>query len=121
MLFISAAGESFFQLLFALFVFVGVLAVTAFVTRWIAGYQKAKEQGRNLEIIEAIRLSNNKYIHIVRAGQDKYFVIALGKDQVTLLGTLTADELVEYDIDSADKLQSIDFKAMLEKLSKKEK
>ena len=93
MILLSSAGESFFQLVFALFVFVGVLALTAFVTKWIAGYQKTVGANKNLEIIEAIRLSNNKSVQIIRAGVDKYFVVATGKDEVTLLGELSSSQL----------------------------
>ena len=121
MLTLSSAGESIFQLLFAIFVFVGVLAVTAYVTKWIAGYQKAQGVNRNLEIIEAIRLANNKYIQIIRAGEDKYFVIAVGKDEITKLGELSSSQLKEFDGDDSLMQPQIDFKSILEKLSKKEK
>ena len=121
MLTLSAAGESLFQLLFAIFVFIGVLALTAFVTKWIAGYQKMQGLNRNLEVIEAIRLANNKYIQIIRAGEDKYFVIGVGKDEITKLGELSSSQLKE--IEQADSLMQpqLDFKSILEKLSKKEK
>ncbi|MBE5916117.1 MAG: hypothetical protein E7273_04670 [Pseudobutyrivibrio ruminis] len=117
---LSSAGESFFQLIFALVVFVGILALTAFVTKWIAGYQKTQGLNRNLEIIEAIRLSNNKYIQIIRAGEDKYFVIAIGKDEVTLLGELSSSQLKEIEVGDNSIQGSIDFKSILEKLTKKD-
>ena len=120
MLTLSSAGESLFQLLFALFVFVGVLAITAFVTRWIAGYQKAQGLNRNLEVIEAIRLANNKYIQIIRAGEDKYFVIAVGKDEITKLGELSSFQLKEIEVADSLMQPQMDFKSILEKLSKKE-
>lgn len=120
MVLLSSAGESFFQLIFALVVFVGILALTAFVTKWIAGYQKTQGLNRNLEIIEAIRLSNNKYIQIIRAGEDKYFVIAIGKDEVTLLGELSSSQLKEIEVGDNSIQGSIDFKSILEKLTKKD-
>ena len=120
MVLLSSAGESFFQLIFALVVFIGVLALTACVTKWIAGYQKTQGLNRNLEIIEAIRLSNNKYIQIIRAGEDKYFVIAIGKDEVTLLGELSSSQLKEIEVGDNSIQGSIDFKSILEKLTKKD-
>lgn len=118
---LSAAGESVFQLIFALFVFIGVLALTGFVTKWIAGYQKTRGLNKNLEIIEAIRVSNNKYVQIIRAGEDKYFVIAVGKDEITPLGELSSSELREIEpVDSTPQIP-MDFKSILDKLSKKEK
>ena len=121
MLTLSSAGESFFQLLFALFVFVGVLALTAFVTKWIAGYQKTQGLNRNLEIVEAIRITNNKFVQIIRAGEDSYYVIAIGKDDITLLGQLSSDQLKDLDNEPYKPgAATLDFKAILEKLSKKE-
>ncbi len=116
MLFLSSVGESTFQLVVVLFIFVGVLAVTYYVTKWIAGYQKSQYINNNLEVIETVRLTTNKYLQIVRAGQDKYFVIAIGKDEITKLGELTADDLKEIDTSAPE---FVDFKAILEKVTKK--
>ena len=122
MLTLSSAGESIFQLIFVLFVFVGVLALTTFVTRWLASYQKNQGLNRNLEVIEGIRLSNNKFVEIVRAGENRYFVVACGKDEVTLLGEIDPSELKEIDesVTPVPPMQ-MDFKSVLEKFSKKEK
>ena len=120
MLALSSAGESFFQLIFALVVFIGVLFLTTFVTKWIAGYQRTQGLNKNLEVIEAIRLANNKYIQIIRAGEDKYFVIAVGKDEVTLLGELAKDQLKDIDLANSSFQSTLDFKSILDKLSKKE-
>ncbi|SFH62937.1 flagellar protein FliO/FliZ [Pseudobutyrivibrio sp. OR37] len=120
MILLSSAGESFFQLIFALVVFVGILALTTFVTKWIAGYQKSVGLNKNLEIVEAIRLSNNKFVQIIRAGEDKYFVVAIGKDEVTLLGELSSSQLKDID-EPTETIQAVDFKTVLEKLSIKQK
>ena len=119
MLILSAVGESFFQLIFALVVFIGVLALTAFVTKWIAGYQRTQGLNKNLEIVEGIRLASNKYVQIIRAGEDRYFVIAVGKDEVTLLGELSSSELKEIDYTDTSIQLPKDFKSILENLSRK--
>lgn len=119
MLFLSSAGESFFQLIFVLIVFVGVLAVTYYVTKWIAGYQKTQGFNKNLEIIEAIKISSNKYVQIIRAGQDRYFVIAIGKDEVVPLGEISSDQLKEIEEGEVNPVAPIDFKSVLDKFSKK--
>ena len=122
MSFLSSAGESFFQLIFVLVVFVGVLALTAYVTKWIAGYQKTQGLNKNLEIIEAIRITNNKYVQIIRAGEDRYFVIAIGKDEVVPLGEISSDQLKEVDLENANvSLPQVDFKNILDNLTKKNK
>jgi flagellar protein FliO/FliZ len=123
MIVLSSAGESFLQLIVVLIIFVGVLALTTYVTKWIAGYQKTQGLNRNLEVVEAIRLTNNKFVEIVRAGENRYFVVACGKEEVTLLGEISGDELKEIDQSQIVTTPQIpvDFKSVLEKLSKKEK
>ena len=119
MLFLSSAGESFLQLIFVLIVFVGVLAVTYYVTKWIAGYQKTQCFNKNIEIIEEIKISSNKYVQIIRAGQDRYFLIAIGKDEVVPLGEISSDQLKEIEEGTAESNGPVDFKSVLDKFSKK--
>ena len=76
---------------------------------------------RNLEIIEGIRLANNKYVQIIRAGEDKYFVVACGKDEVTLLGEISSSQLREIEDNNSVVQMPVDFKSILNSFSKKEK
>ena len=84
--------DSYVQFITVLLLFVFVLAVTALVTRWIGGYQKGRSAGMNMELLEAIRLSNNKYIQLVRVGR-KYLALAVCKDTVTMLSEIPEEEL----------------------------
>ena len=95
--------------------------MTYYVTKWIAGYQKNQGYNKNLEVIEAIRITNNKYVQIVRAGEDRFFVIAVGKEEVNLLGELTSSELrmLSEEDKAAAGLPPMDFKSVLDKLKKK--
>ncbi|MCF0129029.1 MAG: flagellar biosynthetic protein FliO [Pseudobutyrivibrio sp.] len=119
MLLLSSAGESFFQLLIILFIFVGVLAVTFYTTKWIAGYQKSHTFNRNLEVIETLKITPNKYIQIVRTGKDTYQVIAIGKDEIVSLGTLSEEQLFETtDLQERSSAPGVDFKNILDKVLK---
>lgn len=84
--------DSYVQFITVLLLFVFVLAVTALVTRWIGGCQKGRSVGANMELLEAIRLSNNKYIQLVRIGR-KYLALAVCKDTVTMLSEIPEEEL----------------------------
>ena len=106
--------DSYVQFITVLILFVFVLAVTYVTTRWIANYQKGKAAGSNLEIIEAMRVSNNKYLQIVRAGS-KYLIIGVGKDEIHMLGELSEDELVVLKNKSSER---IDFGSILDKFKK---
>jgi flagellar protein FliO/FliZ len=97
-----------------LVVFVLVLALTAFTTKWISGYQKRQNAGSNIEVVETGRIANNKYVQIVRVGE-KYLVIAVCKDTVTLLGEISKEELK-----ASGKSQGILFKDILERSVKRE-
>ena len=84
--------DSYVQFVTVLLLFVFVLAVTAFVTKWIGGYQKGRSVGKNMELVEALRLSNNKYVQIVRIGR-KYLALAVCKDTVTMLSEIPEEDL----------------------------
>ncbi len=87
--------NSVIELITVLVIFLFVLGLTYYVTRWIAGYQKTKTAQGNLSVIEVIRISNNQYVQILRAGKEQYLVVGVSKDRMTLLATLTQEELRE--------------------------
>lgn len=84
--------SSFAQLIALLIVFVFVLALTFYATKWMAKLQKSQYKNSNIDVIETFRLSNTKYIQIVKLGE-KYIAIAICKDTVTFLTELEADQL----------------------------
>ena len=91
---LTGRTNSYAQFITVLVVFVLVLAVTALVTKWIANYQKVQSANVNIEVIETTRISNNKYIQVVRLGE-RYVAIAVCKDTVTLLGEIPKEQLKE--------------------------
>lgn len=105
---------SYAQFLSVLVIFVLVLGVTAWVTKWMANYQKAQNAGCNIEIIETARITANKYIQLVRVGET-YKVIAVCRDTVTLLGEVSAEQLKLRDTSR----EKASFKELFEKTIKK--
>lgn len=110
----SSGLDSFIQLLSVLVIFVVVLLVAYLVTRWVGNFQKSKNVGGNLEIIETHRLTNNKYLQIIRVGS-KYLVIAIAKDTITMLTTLEEDQLNLLK-ENENNLTSVKFQDVLEKV-----
>ncbi len=92
MLDVSSSLQSFGQLVKVLLIFLFVLVLTAATAKWIANYQKGVGINRNIKAIETFRISSNKYIQIVQVGT-RYFLLAVGKDSVSLLAELTEDQL----------------------------
>ena len=92
----TSSFSNFMQLMGVLLIFLFVLALTYVTTKWIANYQKGKSYNKNLRVIETLRLTQNKYIQIVEAG-DVYLVIGVGKDEITMLTTLTEEQLKDLN------------------------
>ena len=112
---VSGRTESYVQFLTVLVIFVFVLMITYWVTKWTAGYQKGQTSNANMEILETIRLSNNKLVQIIRVGR-KYLAVAICKDTVTMLKEIPEQDLIFSDQNST-KTQG--FKEILEKMQKK--
>ena len=114
----SSRIEAFAQLLTLLIIFIFVLAVTYYVTRFVGNYQKYKLSGSNINILETMRIANNKYIQIVKIGS-RVFAIAVAKDTVSYLCELDEDELIYKESSSGKMLINNDnFKEILEKFKK---
>lgn len=92
MILLSSSFNSFIQLLGVLVIFVFVLVITYFTTKWIGGYQKIQMSGRNFKVVDSVRIAGGKCVQILKLG-DVYLVVAVGKDEVTMLAKLTEDEI----------------------------
>ena len=114
MIILTASGslESFVQFITILLLFLFVLIITYVVTRWVSGIQKIQMTGKNMELVETMRISNSKYLQIVRTGE-KYLVVAVCKDTVTMLTELSADEI---SLSSETEENSLSFREILDKI-----
>ncbi len=107
----SKGANTFAQAATVVIVFVVVLAVTYLVTKWVASYQKEKNSCKNFEIIETMRITQNKFIQIVKAGE-KYLVIGVGKDEINILTELPKEDI---QIRTDDAKPFLKFKEVLER------
>lgn len=114
-LLLTGRSDSYAQFIAVLVIFVAVLGVTAWVTRWIANYQKQQSANYNIEVIETTRIANNKYIQIIRIG-DTYKVIAVCKETVTMLGDVSKEQLKTRILPQQD----LKFKEFFEHAMKKD-
>ena len=55
----SGQVDSFVQFVTVLLLFLVVLVITYGVTRWISGIQKTQMVGRNMEIVDTMRISSS--------------------------------------------------------------
>lgn len=93
MIIAGLSNNSVVQAITVTIVFVLVLALTYFTTRYIGSYQKKHMSHGNIKIIESYRLSGNKVLEIVKTG-DKCFLVAVCKDTVNLIGEVNEDTLI---------------------------
>ena len=74
-------------------------------------------RNKNLQIVESIKIGTNKFICLIKAGEI-YLVVAVGKDEVTMLAQLTEEQLSEVPIRDvvAGNGTTGNFKDVLEKM-----
>ena len=113
---LSTGLESVVQFITVLLIFVFVLVITWISTKYMAGIQKDRYKTGNMELIETLRISNNKYMQIVRVGS-KYYCMAVCKDTVTMLGEIQKEEMVFHE-NSANVHMS--FQDIMEKMKHKQ-
>ena len=89
---ISAAA----QLITLLVIWVIVLVIAYYTTKFVAVRTNGNLKATNVEVIETYRISNTKFIQIVRLGE-KYMAIAVTKEQITPLCELSEDEIVKIE------------------------
>ena len=87
--------EAVVHLVTVTLIFIFVLALAVFTTRWLGNYQKGQMFNKNIKVIETFKLSPNKYVQIIQIGT-RYVAIAISKDTVTKLVELTEEEILEF-------------------------
>lgn len=107
--------EAFVQLITLVIIFALVLAMTYFATRFVGNYKKEKMAGSNISVLETFRLSNSKYIQIIKMGS-KFLAIVICKDSVTVLCELQESDLEFTEVST--QVKSENFKAVLDKFRK---
>jgi flagellar protein FliO/FliZ len=107
--------ENFIQFLSLIVVFILLLVVVYFVTRWIGGMEQRQYGNKNIKIIEGSRVGPNKVIQIVQVGK-KFFVLGIGKDEISYLGEVKEEDLTI----SEENIKPLpDFKEILAKAKEK--
>ena len=101
------------QLIASLFVFVLVLALTYFVTKWIAKSGAIQSHSRNIKVIETFKIAPNKYVQIIQLGT-KYYSIGITKENIIFLTSLEEEQLDLQQMDGT--AQNPSFKEAMEKM-----
>jgi len=89
---LTDTAKSVWQLVSVLLVFVLVLGLTYFATKWVARLSADKLKCSNISVIETYRITQNKFIQIIKIGEN-YLAISVTKDNVSLLTKLDGQTL----------------------------
>ncbi|MCR4588647.1 MAG: flagellar biosynthetic protein FliO [Lachnospiraceae bacterium] len=111
--------NSISQFITVLLLFVVVVAITYWTSRWIGGYQKMHMTSSDMEVLQTCKITNDKFLQIVKVA-NKLIVIAVCKDSVTYLTELDSDAI---DPESGDvsRDSQMDFRKILDSFGKKNK
>ena len=107
--------QSVFELLGLILIFVIVLVVCYYTTRFVAGRQLVQKKMGNFEIVETFAISQNKYLQLIRMG-NKYVVISVSKDSVNYITELEESEICQMP--KSTSMSGKSFKEVLSGLSK---
>lgn len=88
--------DSVLKLIGLIILFIIIIFATYFTSRFIGRFQNNQMQKGNFKVIESYRITQGKYLQIIKVSS-KYFVIALGKDEITFITQLEEDEILLKD------------------------
>ena len=110
--------HSILSIISLILIFVVVLAMAYFASKFAAKYQSNVLNGKsNIKIIESFRIGTNKLIVIAKI-EDNYYALGVGKDEITLIDKLdhVGNESDDSSLNASDK--KVDFKEILSKIKK---
>lgn len=93
-------NDTWFMIQYA-FVILVFLLLLWFLSRFIIRMGRNKQQGKNIQLMEVVRVSQDSFVYIVRV-VDKYYVVSQNKHALLHLDTLdeVEDKTVESDFGS---------------------
>ena len=109
--------NSFVQFIVSLLILALVVVLCYFTTRFIANYQKGMIGKGNIEILEAKNIGSNRYIEIVRIGEE-YYALAVAKDNISLISKVDKESL-HYEEPATKVKVGESFAQMMEKIKNK--
>ncbi len=95
----STTVQNIIELLSLIVIFVIVLVVCYFTTRFVAGKQLVQKKIGNFEVIETFPIAQNKYLQLIKMGT-KYIVISVAKESITYITELNEEDVCQVQKNS---------------------
>lgn len=101
------------DLVFMLVVFIVILALAYYVSKFISVQNSSLQRNKNLKVIESVQVAPHKYIQLIQVG-NKFYAIAVTKDNITKI-----DEVDKKEIDlTGISHKEISFRKVLHRMTK---
>lgn len=115
----SIRDSSLYNVFSLILIFVFVLILAYFTAKLTAKMQgNPLYKNSNMKIIETFRLGGNKFISIVKIGEN-YYALGFGKDEITMIDKMDPDSLNLPDESTKENKKS--FKDILNSINNKDK
>lgn len=89
---ISNTTDNILQFIATVIMFIMVLVLAYFVTRWVGSAGQKQYADKNIRVIEGYKVGPNKMLQIVKVG-NKFFVLGVGKDEISYIGEVEEEDL----------------------------
>ena len=81
------------ELVLLILIFVGILALTYFVTKKMATFNKRMAFNKNMEVIEVLQLMQGQYLYIVKVGNEYHLIGSTQKGSICYCTSLKEEQL----------------------------
>lgn len=98
--------EMAFQLIFLIFVFVVIIFLAYYSTKFIAGSKIKNMSKNNMKVIETISIGFN-HIHIIQVNK-QYFLVSSSKEGIRMLSEINGHDLII----NQDDIQALPFEKL---------
>ena len=116
---VSGGFQSFLSIMSLILIFLLVLALAYFASKLAAKYQNnVLNHKSNIKIIESFRLGNNRFISIVKIGEN-YYALGLGKEEMILIDKLNPDDFKNLE-EAVEADKRLNFKEILSQIKNKD-
>lgn len=112
-----SSGDSLLQLIGVSILFIIILVVTYYTTRFVGGVKMGITKNSNFKVLETFKVTQNKYLQLIQIGT-RYFVISVSKDDIRFLTELNETDIIRQ---ADSQLPKNNFTELFQSVLKKQK
>lgn len=105
--------ESVLKLIGLIILCILIIAASYFTTKFVGKREAGLTGESNFKSIDVYRINQNKYLQIIQIGK-RYFVIAVSKENVSILTELNKEDIIYFRDDS----KKVSFKDIMARVTR---